>query len=204
VFLNNGNGTFQDAVYYSAGYLPNGIYAADLDIDSNSDLMVANQGDNALVLLNNGDGTFQEAVAYGAGYWPQSVFAADLDGDTDNDMVVANKNSDNVSVFINLSITTGLDNSPIMIQPVNFNISQNYPNPFNQTTTIKFQNQELSFVTMKVFDVLGNVVEILLNEELPTGEYEVEFEAAGLPAGVYYYGLTVGKFSQTKKMILMR
>jgi len=95
--------------------------------------------------------------------------------------------------------------------PTNFNLSQNYPNPFNPTTTIKYQipdlpagRQGLSFVTLKVHDVLGNKVAALINEEKPAGSYEVDFDASGLTSGVYFYRLQTGEFVETKKMILLR
>ncbi len=56
---------------------------------------------------------------------------------------------------------------------------------------------------MKVYDVLGNEIAILVNEEKPAGEYEVEFDAVGLPSGIYFYILRVGEFVETKKMVLL-
>ncbi|MFC2093995.1 T9SS type A sorting domain-containing protein [Bacteroidota bacterium] len=101
-----------------------------------------------------------------------------------------------------------------------FMLRQNYPNPFNPSTTIKYQIPELSFVTLKVYDVLGNEIATLVNEEKVIGSYEIEFSAIGgsasggnaytLPSGVYFYRLQVyapgraGSFVETKKMILLR
>jgi len=94
--------------------------------------------------------------------------------------------------------------------PSDFSLSQNYPNPFNPNTTIKFSIPELSFSTLKVFDVLGNEITTLVNEEKPAGNYEVAFNARTLPSGVYFYTLDVVSISgnkQTKvskKMILIK
>jgi len=88
--------------------------------------------------------------------------------------------------------------------PTEFELTQNYPNPFNPTTTIKYQIPELSFVTVKVYDVLGNEVAILANEEKPIGSYEVDFNASALSSGVYFYRLQAGSFVETKKMILLK
>ena len=89
-----------------------------------------------------------------------------------------------------------------------FNLNQNYPNPFNPSTIINYQIPELSFVTLKVYDVLGNEIATLVSEELPAGEYEVEFNPASgirnLVSGIYFYQLKAGSFIQTKKMILMK
>ncbi len=88
--------------------------------------------------------------------------------------------------------------------PTAFHLYQNYPNPFNPTTTIKYQIPELSFVTIKVYDVLGSEVATLVNEEKAVGSYEVEFNATALPSGIYFYKLQAGSFVETKKMVLMK
>jgi hypothetical protein len=85
-----------------------------------------------------------------------------------------------------------------------FQLFQNYPNPFNPVTTISYQMPELSFATLKVYDVLGREVVILVNEEKPVGSYEVEFNATGLPSGIYFYRLQAGDYIETKKMVLMK
>jgi hypothetical protein len=96
-------------------------------------------------------------------------------------------------------------NSPI---PNRYFLSQNYPNPFNPSTTINYHIPEFSFVTLEIFDVLGNEIATLVNEEKPAGEYEVEFNPASsirYPAsGIYFYQLRAGTFVQTKKMILLK
>jgi hypothetical protein len=83
-------------------------------------------------------------------------------------------------------------------------LDQNYPNPFNPSTTIKYQINELSHVLIIVYDVLGNEVATLVNEEKYAGHYKLEFNATGLQSGVYFYKLQAGNFIQTKKMILMK
>jgi hypothetical protein len=88
--------------------------------------------------------------------------------------------------------------------PSNFRLSQNFPNPFNPTTTIKYSVPKLSFVTIKVFDVLGNGITVLVNEEKHVGNYEVEFDATKLSSGVYFYRLQAGDFVDTKKMVLLK
>jgi hypothetical protein len=88
--------------------------------------------------------------------------------------------------------------------PTKYILSQNYPNPFNPSTTIKYEIPELSFVTLKVYDVLGNEITTLINEEKPIGNYEVEFNASSLPSGIYFYQLQAGSFIETKKMVLLK
>jgi hypothetical protein len=91
-----------------------------------------------------------------------------------------------------------------IVYPNDYALYQNFPNPFNPTTIIKYLIPELSFVTLKVFDVLGNEIKTLLVEEKPIGSYEVEFDAIGLPSGIYFYRLQAGDFIETKKMILLK
>ena len=96
------------------------------------------------------------------------------------------------------------DINPDQLPTNNFQLGQNFPNPFNPITKIKYQISELSFVTLKVFGVLGNESTIIVNEETPSGSYEVEFNAATLPSGVYFYQLRAGKYIETKKMLLIK
>ena len=85
-----------------------------------------------------------------------------------------------------------------------YKLEQNYPNPFNPNTTIKYTIPSQSFVQLKVYDVLGNEVATLVDEEKSIGSYTVSFNALNIPSGVYFYSLTAGDFTQTKKMILMK
>jgi len=88
--------------------------------------------------------------------------------------------------------------------PQNFYLSQNYPNPFNPSTSIEFSIPQESFVELKVFDVLGNEVVNLINEEKDQGVYTVTFNASGLSSGIYFYTLRADGFVQTKKMLLLK
>ena len=85
-----------------------------------------------------------------------------------------------------------------------YELEQNYPNPFNPTTKIKYQIPELSFVTLKVYDVLGNEIETIACQEKPAGSYEIEFNADALTSGIYFYRLQAGNFVETKKMVLLK
>jgi S-formylglutathione hydrolase FrmB len=81
---------------------------------------------------------------------------------------------------------------------------QNYPNPFNPATKIKYSVPRVLLVQIRVFDILGNEIETLVNQEKPAGTYELTWNAANLSSGVYFYQLMAGDFIQTKKMILLR
>jgi hypothetical protein len=88
--------------------------------------------------------------------------------------------------------------------PKNFELNQNYPNPFNPATVIKYQLPSSSFVTLKIYDTIGNEVATLVNEQKDSGDYEVKFDGSSLASGMYIYQLNAGEFVITKKMILLR
>lgn len=85
-----------------------------------------------------------------------------------------------------------------------YKLSQNYPNPFNPSTTIKYSIAQNSFVSLKVYDILGKEVATLVNKEQSSGKYEVNFSGSQLASGIYYYSLKFGNNTITKKMILMK
>jgi hypothetical protein len=93
-----------------------------------------------------------------------------------------------------------IDNSA----PENFILSQNYPNPFNPSTTIQFSIPEQSFVTLEVFNTLGEKITTLVQEELNAGNYKHDWNSKNLPGGVYIYRLITTNHSETKKMLLLK
>ena len=88
--------------------------------------------------------------------------------------------------------------------PDEFSLEQNYPNPFNPITNLEFGISDLGFVSLKVYDILGKEVVTLVNEKLSPGNYKVEFDGSGLTSGVYFYKLTAGEFTETKRMMLIK
>jgi len=97
-----------------------------------------------------------------------------------------------------------LDQEIVIEVPNAYTLSQNYPNPFNPTTNINYQIKEKGFVSLKVFDMLGREVAILLNETQDEGQYSVVFNAGNLPSGVYVYSLRVNDFIHNQKMTLLK
>jgi hypothetical protein len=118
---------------------------------------------------------------------------------------------DDIGILIYTIPTSLQDNAETVTQ---FVLEQNYPNPFNPSTKIIYSipsslNRGTSNVSLKVYDVLGNVVATLVNEEKPAGNYEIEFNSRGLihqtlSSGIYFYQLRAGSFIDTKKMILLK
>jgi len=100
------------------------------------------------------------------------------------------------------SLTTGIKNESLA--PVAYSLSQNYPNPFNPSTTIKFSISKNDLVVLKIYNVLGQEVITLVNEQLKPGSYSYKFDASRLSSGIYFYSINSGSFSQTKKMILLK
>jgi hypothetical protein len=106
--------------------------------------------------------------------------------------------------------------------PKELTLKQNYPNPFNPATTISFSLPLKSFVSLKVFDVLGREVAVVLSEDLPAGNYSRQWNAANMSSGIYFYRLSVvpsarrdlvptegrngqaGSFTETKKLVLLK
>jgi hypothetical protein len=96
---------------------------------------------------------------------------------------------------------SGINDQSIITE---FRLEQNYPNPFNPSTVIRFQISSREFVTLKVYDILGKEVATLINAEKSAGNYNVEFNAQDLTSGVYVYRLEAGKFSDVKKLLLLK
>ncbi|MDZ7625397.1 MAG: T9SS type A sorting domain-containing protein [Ignavibacteriaceae bacterium] len=88
--------------------------------------------------------------------------------------------------------------------PQDFNLSQNYPNPFNPTTNIEYTIPEASFVQLKVYDILGNEVATLVNEEQSAGTYKADFSGNDLASGLYIAKLQTGNYTKTIKMSLLK
>ena len=88
--------------------------------------------------------------------------------------------------------------------PDQISLKQNYPNPFNPTTTIKYSIPKASFVTLKVFDILGREVSVLVNEYNAGNDYEIKFDASNFASGIYLYQLKVGDYIATKKLLLIK
>ncbi len=99
--------------------------------------------------------------------------------------------------------TVGVEDHPEII-PHTFKLDQNYPNPFNPTTSIRFDIPKMSFVTLKLYNVLGQEIVTLVDEKKEAGKYEVIFDGSKLVSGVYFYRLQAGLFSETKKFVILK
>ena len=109
----------------------------------------------------------------------------------------------NTSGF-SLPKTVGITNGKNSSLPNHYELYQNYPNPFNPVTRINFSIPNTNYVTIKLYDILGKEVAILVNEEKPAGNYEINFDAGNLSSGVYFYRMKSGSYISTKKLVLLR
>ena len=100
------------------------------------------------------------------------------------------------------SSVTGVNQSDLL--PERYSLDQNYPNPFNPTTSIRYDVSKQSYVTIKIFTVLGQEVRTLISEDKNAGSYSITFDARMLPSGVYFYRMTAGNYMRQKVMVLIR
>jgi photosystem II stability/assembly factor-like uncharacterized protein len=149
------------------------------------------------VLLSSNDGATWDDITEG------------IPGQSTRSLVITS--NDNVYVGTSIagvcrrlsSATTSIGDVPTEL-PSRTSIYQNYPNPFNPSTTIRYELPRSSRVSIKVYNTLGQEVATLVNETKPAGVYTVEFDAAGLASGMYFYRLQAGDFVQTKKLVVLK
>jgi photosystem II stability/assembly factor-like uncharacterized protein len=127
-------------------------------------------------------------------YW--SYTARTLWAATGNGFLVKRENFED--------LLTSVDEDNGKIHPSDYNLFQNYPNPFNPLTTISYSIPQSAQVNLKIFDILGNEIAELINEEKQPGEYQVQWNAESFSSGVYFYQLKAGSFISTKKLLLMK
>jgi 6-phosphogluconolactonase (cycloisomerase 2 family) len=164
---------FAPTVNYSAGDGPTSVFCADLDGDTNLDLVVANSGGgNVSILKNNGNGTFQSAVDYGAGGGPWSVFCTDLDGDGDLDLAVANYYSNNISILKNNGDGT-------------FQTKVDYDAGWGPYSVFCADLDNDNDLDLAVANESGNNVSILKNNGDGTYQTAVNYEAGDTPWSVF-------------------
>ena len=96
------------------------------------------------------------------------------------------------------------DSTTTVSLPITFSLSQNYPNPFNPVTTIRYSIEKTSHVKLQIYNILGKLVETLVDEERLAGPYSLSWDGARFASGVYFYRLDVGNRAVVKKMLLMK
>jgi hypothetical protein len=164
----------------------------------------------------NSDGV----IFAGGGEWPTTVFKSTDDGTSWTEMnaglttwgvLSLTINSQGYlfagtyggGVFRSVQSTTSVEEVSGEI-PTGFALDQNYPNPFNPSTEIRYTLPQKSYVTLRIFDLLGREVAVLVSEELAAGSYSTRWDAVGFASGVYLYRLHAGEFVETRKLLLLR
>lgn len=181
--------------YYFTDYESDSLFYQWLSYSSHDSLFITNPADpnvdapaiipafNQRTINPNDSAIIYVAIAY---------------GEQESEMLAALANAQQL-----YDTLTSVDNNENQTLS-DFYLNQNYPNPFNPNTVISWNVPFDSYQTLKVYDVLGNEVATLVNEYRTAGSYSINFNASNLSSGVYYYKLTAGNFTETKKMILMR
>jgi hypothetical protein len=112
--------------------------------------------------------------------------------------------SDHLPVYADIAFGVSTVTDEISQVPQSYWLGQNYPNPFNPVTTINYQLSMTNDVALSVYNLLGQKVATLVNERQPAGSYQVDWDAADFPSGIYYYRLQAAGFNQTRRMILIK
>ncbi len=196
------NGTYGDGDYSkgisvdSAG----NAYITGIAFDLNFDF-------NYLTIKYDTDGVQKWKISYDGGFTHRRDEPVAITLDLSGNVIVTGTSSRGVNTddftTVKYSQTTGVNQISSQI-PNGYSLSQNYPNPFNPATKINYELRIKNYVSLKISDVSGKEVFELVNQNQNPGSYEVDFYAGNLPSGVYFYKLTAGEFSETKKMSLIK
>ena len=107
------------------------------------------------------------------------------------------------SIKLHSTPATSVENNIAQIK-IEFYLYQNYPNPFNSSTYISFHLPSENFVSLKIYDILGRNVAVLISEEMQSGDHTIVWDATGLPSGTYFYSLQSGNYTEVKKLVLLK
>lgn len=190
----------------AASYIRSVDYLSDVNGDGVRDIVVGMQTPGNVLVLNGATGAVMFTYSFGS----TVTFRADrvcslnsIDGNSTTEFVAGSRQGKIVCFSGGQNVPIGINLVSTEI-PAKFDLHQNYPNPFNPTTNIKFAIPTNEFVNIKVYDVLGKEVATLLNENKQAGTYDVNFNASTLSSGVYFYKMSAGKYSNIKRMVLIK
>ncbi|NUM70099.1 MAG: T9SS type A sorting domain-containing protein [Ignavibacteriaceae bacterium] len=189
---NLGFGTLINDAIYATDFLTHRIYKIPTD------------GSGQTVFAGTGTrGTVNGPVATARFNSPNGI-ASTSTGDT---IYVSDYGNRSLRMITGVLTPTSVSED-LINESRNFNIEQNYPNPFNPETKIRWYQPYTAKTSVKVFDITGNLITELLNNEMPAGNHEVNFNAryaaAELPSGIYFFRIEAGSFSETRKMVLLK
>jgi hypothetical protein len=204
-------GNLSSPTNYSVGAFPLSVDLGDVDGDLDLDIVTSNfSGANFTLYENDGTGVFINRNDLPSNQAGSCAVFHDRDNDGDMDMTGIDELQDLLILFTNDAAVKVEDESI----PDEFTLYQNYPNPFNPSTSLQYAVSSRQYVTLKIYDILGNEITTLVNEEQSPGNYKINFDGTGLPrgmsagggyaSGVYFYTLKAGSYAETKKMILLK
>lgn len=196
------------------GILPRSITNGDFNGDGKPDLAFiadSTSGQSRIVVLLNATtpGSLIPVFTTKRNYPIRGIFntilLTDFNGDGKKDLSTVNFYENSISILLNSGLfSLPVENEGITGIPSRFSLEQNYPNPFNPTTKINYQLANNGFVSIKIYNIIGKEIAQLVNGVQQAGYYAVNFNAAGLSSGTYFYKLTTDKFSEVKKMVLVK
>ncbi|QQS36630.1 MAG: SBBP repeat-containing protein [Ignavibacteriales bacterium] len=201
--------------------LEKSFFLTELDLSQNDSVKIENPDSSKLSLISYGSAKdynieLNYVTENGVGIFSASdieltantshIFIPDWIDLTGSQLVVLIDvgNNGTIDDTLHLNNTVDVKDEGSLLSPKEFQLAQNYPNPFNPITTIQYSIPQRSNVVLKVYDVLGNEVAVLVNEEKYRGVYSVNFDASQYASGIYLYRIQAGSFVETKKMILIK
>ena len=187
-------------------------YAGDINNDDYDDIMICDEKNVYFFLGGSQMDTIPDFTLHVSNFFDgiQSIsLAGDVNNDRYKDILISTFEPSSgdtrigkVYIYSGNFNITGIKSNPTVTNI--FTLYQNYPNPFNPVTNVKYSIPKESFVTIKVYDILGKEISSLVNERKSAGDYSVEFNAGKLPSGVYFYRMHAGSFVSAKKFVLLK
>lgn len=201
VFLANGDDglrayTYDGTSFINTAHIDNGAWAKGLAVASDGTVFLANKNDGLRAY------TYDGTSFTGTAHIDESGEANGVEVASDGTVFLANHYKGMFAYTY--SASSGIDNNLSTI-PENYSLSQNYPNPFNPSTTIYYVLKKSARVSLRIYNLLGRGIKILVDSHQSPGTYSVRFEASDLTSGIYYYQLQINnEVFETKKMVLLR